>query len=135
MMNLRNNKNWQHSKVLKSLMLVFVLQLVVLQVKALSMPVSMNHEPCSEMAITHNNHSQESASVSTTEQLTESCSHCEDINLDCHNSCNTASLITLLLSTDLDLINYRNTLYPASNKTFIAISQRPSLKPPRLLIV
>jgi len=134
-MTLRNNKNWHYSRALKSLLVIISLQLVVLQVKALSMPVSINHEPCSEMAITYNNYSQKSGSVSATEQLTKSCSHCEDINLDCHNSCNTASLITLSLSIDLDLINYRNTLYPASNKTFIAISLQPSIKPPRLLIV
>jgi hypothetical protein len=134
-MSLRNNKNWHYFRALKSLLVIIVLQLVILQVKALSMPVSMNHESCSEIVKTHNNHSQKSDSVSTTEQLTESCSHCEDSNLDCHNSCHTASLFTLVFEIAPDSMDMSNFLYPVSNETFIATSLQPSFKPPRLLIV
>lgn len=134
-MNLINNKDWQHSRVLKSLLLIIGLQLVVLQVKALTMPVSMSHEPCSEMILSHQEHFQQNDLALENEQATVSCSNCEDMSLDCHNSCYTASLITLSFNTALDLINHRNSLSPANNKTLIAVSLQPSIKPPRLLII
>jgi len=134
-MSLINNKNWQHSRVLKSLLLIITLQLVVLQVKALSMPHAMNQGPCSEMSMSHHDHSQKSAAALSTEELADSCSHCDDGDLDCHNSCHTASLITLVFEIDADLINMSTVLHPTSNKTFIATLLRPSFKPPRRLTV
>ncbi len=134
-MGLINNKNWQHSRILKSLLLIIGLQLVVLQVKALTMPVSMNHVPCSEMVMSHHEHSHKTDSIIEDEVQATSCSHCKDVNLDCHNSCYTAGLFTLSFDISLDLINQRNSLSPANLKTFIAVSQQPSIRPPRLLIV
>ena len=134
-MSLINNKNWHHSRVLKSLLLIITLQLVVLQVKALSMPHAINQKPCSEMTTNMAEHAHKSGSVLPNEEQADSCTHCENSDLDCYNSCHTASLLTLVFEIIPDLKNMDTFLYLASNKTLIAISLRPAFKPPRLLIV
>ena len=133
-MTLNNNKNWQQSRAIKSLLLIIALQLVVLQVKALSMPHAINQGPCSEMSTGHHDHSQKSDTVLASEERAEdACPHCGVSSLDCHNSCYSASLIALVFEIVPDLKSTDNTLYPASIKTLVGTSLQFTFRPPRLL--
>ena len=134
-MSLINNKNWQHSRVLKSLLLIITLQLVVLQVKALSVEHAVDQRPCSEMAMSQAAHSHKSEVVNPINKKADSCDHCNDGVLKCDNSCHAVSLLTLMLETASDLIKVNGFLYPTNNKILIAILQRSTFKPPQKSIV
>ena len=133
-MSLNNNKNWHQSRVIQSLLLIIALQLVVLQVKALSMPHAINQGPCSEMSKSHHEHSQKSGTVVVGEERAEDdCPHCGVSSLDCHNSCYSASLIALVFDIVPDLENTNDSLDPASIKTLVGTSLQFTFRPPRLL--
>ena len=111
--------NGQHATSVKSLLVIVVLQLVVLQVQAISMPFNTSHEPCSH-------HKMQSEMTGLTHSESS-----EDANLDCNNGCDTSGIYTLNYAPEINLDNVHSFYILKENKSLLAVSQQPNLRPPR----
>ena len=123
MTNKYNNKN---ASFVKSLIVIIALQLVVLQVQAISMPFNINQHKCN-----HSLMKAEMVSHSGDQISSNECEHCDDFNLDCFNSCNSPSIYSLAYNSEMNLENFHFFYYLENNKSLFAVSQQPNLRPPK----
>jgi len=123
---MNNMHNSQHATSVKSLLVIVVLQLVVLQVQAVSMPSNVSHEPCS-----HHKMQSEMTGLTHSKSSEDECEHCEDANLDCNNGCDTSGIYTLNYVPEINLDNVHSFYILKENKSLLAVSQQPNLRPPR----
>lgn len=123
MTNKYNNKN---ASLLKSLLVIIALQLVVLQVQAISMPFNINQHKCNHSLIKG-----EMVSHSGDQLSSVACEDCDDFNLNCFNSCNSPSIYSLTYNAEINLENLHSFYYLENNKSLFAVSQQPNLRPPK----
>lgn len=112
---------------LKSLLVIVVLQFIVLQAQAMSMASLLYQKNC--------HHSESNADYShshSKEHALSACAHCEEANLDCDNSCDISSLVSLV---DKRVGNLDGSTHPLYfnwlNTNHIAALVLPNLRPPR----
>ncbi len=133
-MHVRNNSKKLYKLLLKSLIVIMSMQLVVLQVKAITVS-STHHQPCSQMEmatdfIQDEHHAVHHASTDT-EKLSDKCQHCEDFSLDCYNGCHSSAMYTLSFVPHLELTQSGSFYLSPVSKQLVSVFQQPALQPPR----
>ena len=133
-MHVRNNNKKLYKLLLKSLIVIMSMQLVVLQVKAITVS-STHHQPCSQMEMAtdfiQDEHHGAHHTSAKAEKSMDKCQHCEDFSLDCYNGCHTSAMYTLSFVPYIELAQSGSFYLSPSFKQLVSFSQQPVLQPPR----
>ena len=133
-MHVSNNKKTWFRLLLKSLLVIISMQLVVLQVKAITVS-STHHQPCSQMEMATDfipdEHQHTHHDLVSSEHASDKCLHCEDISQGCYSGCHISPMYSLSFVSDLELTQLTALYLSSAENKLVSLFQQPGLQPPR----